>query len=206
MEPVDVSGDGVFGLLAGLQCDWPDQFRLDGFEEAEEDQKTVRRTVFPTQDHRVAVSVPAPAHQDQDAAFAVTCHRSFIRQRPEPLADSCLSARVPGMERALRHPVLATRISAFRARLVLLQDANDVRLVSARRDHGLDHATFSSRHQSWSGADVHEVICRFWPELPVIDRRSLIAGHVCRNRAAAHQLSDAMTPAVARHNGKPPTW
>ena len=25
MEPVDVSGDGIFGLLARLPCDWPDQ-------------------------------------------------------------------------------------------------------------------------------------------------------------------------------------
>jgi hypothetical protein len=33
IEPVDVSGDGVFGLLAGLPSDRPDQFRLDGLEE-----------------------------------------------------------------------------------------------------------------------------------------------------------------------------
>jgi hypothetical protein len=74
MEPVDVSGDGVFGLLAGLPGDRPDQLRFDGLEECEEDQKSVRWTVFRTQIHRVVVAVPAPAHQDQDAAFAVTCH------------------------------------------------------------------------------------------------------------------------------------
>ena len=56
IEPVDVSGDGVFGLLAGLPCDRPDQFGLDGLEER-----------F---DHRVIVAVPAPAHRDQDATFA----------------------------------------------------------------------------------------------------------------------------------------
>ena len=56
MEPVDVSGDGVFGLLAGLPGDWPDQLRLDGFEER--------------LDHRVVAAFPAPAHRDQDAAFA----------------------------------------------------------------------------------------------------------------------------------------
>ena len=56
IEPVDVSGDGVFGLLAGLPCDRPDQLRLDGLEERFH--------------HRVVVAVPAPAHRDQDAAFA----------------------------------------------------------------------------------------------------------------------------------------
>ena len=35
-EPVDVSGDSVFELLAGLQCDRPDQLRFDGLEEGEE--------------------------------------------------------------------------------------------------------------------------------------------------------------------------
>lgn len=62
IEPVDVSGDGVFCLVAGLPRDWPDQLGLDGFEEREEDQKTVQWTVFPTQDHRVVVAVPTPAH------------------------------------------------------------------------------------------------------------------------------------------------
>ncbi len=34
IEPVDVSGDGVFfGLLSGLQSNRPDQLRLDGLEE-----------------------------------------------------------------------------------------------------------------------------------------------------------------------------
>ena len=33
IEPVDVSGDGVFGLLPGLPGDRPDQLRLDGLEE-----------------------------------------------------------------------------------------------------------------------------------------------------------------------------
>ena len=56
IEPVDVSGDGVFGLLAGLPCHRPDQFGLDGLEER-----------F---DHRVVVAVPAPSHRDQDATFA----------------------------------------------------------------------------------------------------------------------------------------
>jgi putative transposase len=56
MEPVDVSGDGVFGLLVGLPGDRPDQLRLVGLEER--------------LDHRVVVAVPAPAHRDQDAAFA----------------------------------------------------------------------------------------------------------------------------------------
>ena len=54
IEPVDVLGDGVFGLLAGLPCDLPDQLRLDGLEERFH--------------HRVVVAVPAPAHRDQDAA------------------------------------------------------------------------------------------------------------------------------------------
>ena len=54
IEPVDVSGDGVLGLLAGLPCDLPDQLRLDGLEERFH--------------HRVIVAVPAPAHRDQDAA------------------------------------------------------------------------------------------------------------------------------------------
>jgi hypothetical protein len=48
MEPVDVSGDGIFGLLAGLPGDRPDQLRLDGPEESEADQKTVQWIVFPT--------------------------------------------------------------------------------------------------------------------------------------------------------------
>lgn len=33
IELVDVSGDDIFSLLAGLLCDRPDQFRLDGLEE-----------------------------------------------------------------------------------------------------------------------------------------------------------------------------
>jgi hypothetical protein len=48
IEPVDISCDGVFGLLAGLPGDRPDQFRLDGLEEGEEDKKTVQWTVLPT--------------------------------------------------------------------------------------------------------------------------------------------------------------
>ena len=48
IEPVDVSGDWDFGLLAGLPCDRPDQLRLDGLEEGEEDPKIVQWTVFPT--------------------------------------------------------------------------------------------------------------------------------------------------------------
>lgn len=48
MEPVDGSGGGVFGPLAGLPGDRPDQLRLDGLEEGEEDQKTLQWTVFPT--------------------------------------------------------------------------------------------------------------------------------------------------------------
>ncbi|KPP97529.1 MAG: hypothetical protein HLUCCA12_18175 [Rhodobacteraceae bacterium HLUCCA12] len=55
LEAVDVSGGGVFVLLAGLPCDRPDQLRLDGLEER--------------LDHRVVVAVSAPAHRDQDAAF-----------------------------------------------------------------------------------------------------------------------------------------
>ena len=47
IEPVDVSGDGIFGLLAGLPSDQPDQFRLDGLKER--------------LDHRVVIAVPAPA-------------------------------------------------------------------------------------------------------------------------------------------------
>jgi hypothetical protein len=34
MEPVDTSCDGVFGLLAGLPGDRPDQLRLYGLEDA----------------------------------------------------------------------------------------------------------------------------------------------------------------------------
>lgn len=48
IEPVDASGNGVFGLLACLPRERPDQFRLDCLEEGEEDQKTVQWTVFPT--------------------------------------------------------------------------------------------------------------------------------------------------------------
>lgn len=55
--------------MAGLPRDWPDQLGLDGFEEREEDLKTVRWAVFPTKNHRV-VAVPASAHRDQNAAFA----------------------------------------------------------------------------------------------------------------------------------------
>lgn len=82
IEPVDVSGDGVFGLMSALPRDWPDQLRLDGLEEGEEDQKTVQWTVFPTQDHRVVVAVSAPAHRDLDAAFSeqrLTVDRAVLR-------------------------------------------------------------------------------------------------------------------------------
>ena len=48
IEPVDVSGDSVFGLSACLPRDRPDQLRLDGLEER--------------LDHRVVIAVPAPAH------------------------------------------------------------------------------------------------------------------------------------------------
>ena len=40
IEPVDVPGDGISGLLAGLPGNWPDRLRLDGLEEGKEDQKT----------------------------------------------------------------------------------------------------------------------------------------------------------------------
>lgn len=56
IEPVNVSGDGVFGLLAGLPRDRPDQLRLDGLEERFH--------------HRVVVAVPTPAHRDQDTPSA----------------------------------------------------------------------------------------------------------------------------------------
>lgn len=56
IEPVDVSGDGVFGLLAGLPGDRPDQLRPDDLEER--------------LDHCIVVAAPAPAHRDLDAAFA----------------------------------------------------------------------------------------------------------------------------------------
>jgi hypothetical protein len=55
-EPVDVSGDGVFDLLAGLPRNRSYQLRLDGFEER-----------F---NHRVVVAVPAPNRRDQDAPSA----------------------------------------------------------------------------------------------------------------------------------------
>jgi hypothetical protein len=55
MEPVDGSGDGLFGLVPGLPSDGPDQLRCDDLEER----------VNP----RVVVVGPAPAHRDQDAAF-----------------------------------------------------------------------------------------------------------------------------------------
>ena len=45
IEPVDVSGDGVFGLLAGLPGGGSDELRLDGLEEGFH--------------HRVVVAVPA---------------------------------------------------------------------------------------------------------------------------------------------------
>jgi hypothetical protein len=68
IEPADVSGDGVFSLLAGLPRNRPNELRLDGLEER-----------F---DHRVVVAVSAPAHRDQDAAFAEQClivHRAVLR-------------------------------------------------------------------------------------------------------------------------------
>ena len=55
-EPVDVSGDGVFGLLAGLPCDWPDQLRLDGLEER--------------LDHRVIKAISLARHRDQNVMAA----------------------------------------------------------------------------------------------------------------------------------------
>ena len=68
IEPVDVSGDGVFGLLAGLPCNWPDQLRLDGLEERFH--------------HRIVLAVSAPAHRDQDASFPkqrLIVHRAVLR-------------------------------------------------------------------------------------------------------------------------------
>lgn len=55
-EPVDVSGDGVFGSMAGLPCDRPDQLRLDGLEEG--------------LDHQVVVAVPLAVQGVQDAVFS----------------------------------------------------------------------------------------------------------------------------------------
>ena len=48
LEAVDVLEDGGFGLPAGFPGSPPDQLGLGGFEEGEEDQKSVRRTVCPT--------------------------------------------------------------------------------------------------------------------------------------------------------------
>ena len=47
-EPVDVSGDGFFSLLVGLPVDQPNPLGLEGLEGR--------------LDHRVVVTVPAPAH------------------------------------------------------------------------------------------------------------------------------------------------
>ena len=72
IEPVDVSGDCIFGLLVGLPGDRQDQFRLDGLEERFH--------------HRVVVAVPAPAHRDQDATFAqqrLIVHRAVCDPRSE---------------------------------------------------------------------------------------------------------------------------
>lgn len=48
MEPVDASGDGRLGLSAVLSGDQPDQLRLHGLEEGEEDREIVQLTVIPT--------------------------------------------------------------------------------------------------------------------------------------------------------------
>lgn len=53
----------------------------------------------------------------------------FVLQRFQPLGVRHRHpgiVRRPGLERAFRHPVLGTEISALRASLVLLQDANDL--------------------------------------------------------------------------------
>ena len=68
IEPVDISGHGVFGLLAELPCNCPDQLCLDGLE--------VRLH------HRVVVAVAAPTHRDRDAPSAeqrLIVYRAVLR-------------------------------------------------------------------------------------------------------------------------------
>lgn len=41
MEAVDLSSNGIFGLLAGFLDNRPGQLRLDGLEDGGEDQDTI---------------------------------------------------------------------------------------------------------------------------------------------------------------------
>jgi hypothetical protein len=83
MEPVDVSCDGVFSLLAGLPGDRPDQLRLccDLIVLKMKWVNATGPSEPATLSHRVVVAVPAPAHRDQDATFAeqgLIVHRAVL--------------------------------------------------------------------------------------------------------------------------------
>src|SRR3954465_11450343 len=56
IEAIDVTGDGLLGLGAGLEGGAPDEFGLQRLEER--------------LDHRVVVTIPLARHRDQDAVAA----------------------------------------------------------------------------------------------------------------------------------------
>ena len=70
IETIDVLEDGGFNLPACLPGAPPYQLCLDGFEEGEEDQKTVQWTVFLTQNGGVIVAISLAAHGRAEAMFA----------------------------------------------------------------------------------------------------------------------------------------
>ena len=130
-KPVDVSGDGVFGLLAGLPGDGPDQLRLDGFEEG--------------LDHCGVVAVPAPAHRDQDATFAkqgLIADRAVLRSRcPATVCLQTVRGAI-GMVNQIGRGVASQQSAAqgFHRKIALQTvtrgPANDAPRRAARRGRG----------------------------------------------------------------------
>ena len=70
VEAVDVLKQRSFHPASGLPSVAPDQLCFQGFEEGEEDQKTVWGTLFPTQDNGIVLAISFPRHRDLEAVLS----------------------------------------------------------------------------------------------------------------------------------------
>src|SRR5664279_2595149 len=78
IEPVDISGDGIFGLKAWLEAGAPDQFRFDRFEQSFH--------------HGIVIAIALATHRNDETV---------------PVEDSLviIGAILGGFNRSSQHPL-----------------------------------------------------------------------------------------------------
>jgi hypothetical protein len=67
IEPIDILEYSPFRLASCFPTIAPDELRLDGFEEREEDQERPQWGVSPTQDHAIVIAITFAAHRHFEA-------------------------------------------------------------------------------------------------------------------------------------------